>query len=1046
MRQVVSSGEAADASGQVIGGGTLDVPAAVPIMAATDLTPVVGSGPASAVASGTPMGSGQAAGQTGTPMAVGSLLFTDGSIGAMPAGTTVGAQTQGAAIQQTVSYAGSGLVFNNTYDGTVSAAYRSAVVAAENFFQSHFTDSVTINISFTTGTGSGWAGQNTTEGFLETLTTLKNALASHETSSDDITAVNSLSGVTDPANGQASYFVSTAEEKALGLSNYTGTDGTVLLNSGLTYFYNGTPIAGEYDAISVLEHEISEVMGRIGQLGNNNWWGLLDLFRYSSPGHRDLGTTTDYFSVDGQTLLTQYDPKGQGDAADWNGLVSVPGGYDSFGSATTGKNGIVTGADLREMDILGWTRVTGPKVASVSTSPVSGDLGPGSTVAITLHFTGAVTVAGGTPTIALNNGGTATYSSGSGTSLLNFTYTVGTLGSNQNTSYLSLAPNAVSLNGATIQDGSGTNADLSGANGAVPGGDIVIDTIQPAIVGLAISPGSGDLGPGSTVTVTLRFNEVVNVAGGTPTIALNNGGTATYTGGSGTSALTFSYTVGPANSGRLTSYLSLAPNAVALNGATIANGAGTTADLSPANGFVPPGDVIIDTIQPAVVGISFSPGSGDLGPGSTVTVTLNFNEAVTVAGGTPSVTFNNGGVATYTSGSGTSALTFSYTVGPANSGHLTSYLSLAPNAVSLSGATIKNGAGTSADFSGANGYVPPGDIIIDTIKPAIVGISLSPGSGDLGPGSTVTVTLRFNEAVTVAGGTPTIALNDGGAASYTGGSGTSALTFTYTVGALGSGQNTTYLSFASSAVSLNGATVTNGAGTTADLGAANGYIPPGDLIIDTVTPAITSITENPSSGTFGPGATIAFTVNFNEAVSVSGGTPSLALNDGGSATYTSGSGTSALTFTYTVGAQGSGQNTAWLSLAANGVNLNGAAIKNGAGTTADLSKANGYVPGGDVVINTNGSMSPVPSAAPSSGTEAVTLGTSASPLDSPAPSAAAPVATSTSAAASSDPQAGDLIRLTQLMATQFGTPAAPITPPPQVLATDSSQLLAHPHA
>ena len=35
----------------------------------------------------------------------------------------------------------------------------------------------------------------------------------------------------------------------------------------------------------------------------------------------------------------------------------------------------------------------------------------------------------------------------------------------------------------------------------------------------------------------------MTVAGGTPTLTLNDGGTATYTGGSGTNALTFSYTV-----------------------------------------------------------------------------------------------------------------------------------------------------------------------------------------------------------------------------------------------------------------------------------------------------------------------------------------------------------------------------------------------------------------------------------------------------------------------------------------------------------------------
>ena len=38
------------------------------------------------------------------------------------------------------------------------------------------------------------------------------------------------------------------------------------------------------------------------------------------------------------------------------------------------------------------------------------------------------------------------------------------------------------------------------------------------------------------------------------------------------------------------------------------------------------------------------------------------SEAVTVAGGTPTLTLNDGGTATYVSGSGTNALTFSYTV------------------------------------------------------------------------------------------------------------------------------------------------------------------------------------------------------------------------------------------------------------------------------------------------------------------------------------------------------------------------------------------------
>ena len=72
-----------------------------------------------------------------------------------------------------------------------------------------------------------------------------------------------------------------------------------------------------------------------------------------------------------------------------------------------------------------------------------------------------------------------------------------------------------------------------------------------------------------------------------------------------------------------------------------------------------------------------------------MTLTLKLNEAVTVSGGTPTLTLNDGGVATYSSGSGTNALTFTYTVGASN----TNVAALAASSVNLNGATIVNGVG-----------------------------------------------------------------------------------------------------------------------------------------------------------------------------------------------------------------------------------------------------------------------------------------------------------------------------------------------------------------
>src|SRR5258707_15287239 len=93
-----------------------------------------------------------------------------------------------------------------------------------------------------------------------------------------------------------------------------------------------------------------------------------------------------------------------------------------------------------------------------------------------------------------------------------------------------------------------TAANLTGAV-TNPAGTLQIDTTAPTVSslvasGTGISAGAGDLGAGSVVTLTLNLSEAVTVAGGTPTLTLNDGGTASYTGGSGTSALTFSHTGG----------------------------------------------------------------------------------------------------------------------------------------------------------------------------------------------------------------------------------------------------------------------------------------------------------------------------------------------------------------------------------------------------------------------------------------------------------------------------------------------------------------------
>jgi beta-glucanase (GH16 family) len=439
-----------------------------------------------------------------------------------------------------------------------------------------------------------------------------------------------------------------------------------------------------------------------------------------------------------------------------------------------------------------------PTVTLATASPATGVEHAGDTVTLTLGFNEAVNVTG-TPTLSLNDGGTATYVSGSGTSSLTFRTTVASTDSNTS----ALAITGVNLpSGASIKDASGTAANLSGAVKTFTG--LQIDPVLPAVTQATASPATGIEHAGDTVTLTLGFNEAVNVTG-TPTLSLNDGGTATYVGGSGTSSLTFRTTVASTDS----STSALAITGVNLpSGASIKDAGGVAANLSGAvKTFT---GLQVDPTLPAVTQATASPATGVEHAGDTVTLTLGFNEAVNVTG-TPTLSLNDGGTATYVGGSGTTSLTFRTTVASTDS----DTSALAITGVNLpSGAGIKDASGTAANLSGA--VKTFAGLQIDPVLPAVTQATASPATGVAQVGDTVTLTLAFNEAVTVSG-TPTLSLNDGDVATFVGGSGTNALTFRTTVAST----DTSTSALAITGVNLpSGASIKDAGGVAANLSAA----------------------------------------------------------------------------------------------------------------------------------------------------------------------------------------------------------------------------------
>src|SRR5215468_297039 len=99
-----------------------------------------------------------------------------------PAGSGAGAGTFST---DTVSTAGSGLVFVNTYGAGVTTAFHNAIVAAETYLESHFVNPITIHVSFDLqALNHAFSGQNSFGGVGATYQQIVNALQAHATSPD----------------------------------------------------------------------------------------------------------------------------------------------------------------------------------------------------------------------------------------------------------------------------------------------------------------------------------------------------------------------------------------------------------------------------------------------------------------------------------------------------------------------------------------------------------------------------------------------------------------------------------------------------------------------------------------------------------------------------------------------------------------------------------------------------------------------------------------------------------------------------------------------
>jgi VCBS repeat-containing protein len=241
----------------------------------------------------------------------------------------------------------------------------------------------------------------------------------------------------------------------------------------------------------------------------------------------------------------------------------------TFASDSSGKSKAVSNTGVTwSADTPYTSDSTPPNVLSVSSNTANGSYKTGTVIDLRVTFSENVTVTG-TPQLTLETGSidrVVNYSSGSGTSVLVFNYTIQSGDTTNDLDYV--ANNSLTLNSGTIRDAASNNATLTlpspGASGSLGNSkSLIIDTTAPTITGPSSATGatsSISIPETATAVHTFTANESVTwsksgtdgsfftiSSGGALTITARNFESPADSGGDNTYVVVITATDGAAN-------------------------------------------------------------------------------------------------------------------------------------------------------------------------------------------------------------------------------------------------------------------------------------------------------------------------------------------------------------------------------------------------------------------------------------------------------------------------------------------------------------------
>lgn len=277
-----------------------------------------------------------------------------------------------------------GLTIDATFDASItsnpiSAAIQSAIIKAIAVYQTLFSDPITVHILFrfapTDPSGAplpeGIVSRSDWVFYMEPWSSVIAEIKADSKSVNDSTAVFNL----PPTSLSADLLPTSANGRALGLDTPTAMfsdghvgvggfyDGIVTLNSNRSLRFYRPAVAGSYDAITAIEHEIDEVMGLGSHLNLPPPFSANlrpeDLFTWTAPHKRNTTSVgSRYLSIDpGVTKLVELNQISPEDFGDWQS-GSCPNPYplvqDASGCPGQIADVTVSSPEAVSLDIIGY--------------------------------------------------------------------------------------------------------------------------------------------------------------------------------------------------------------------------------------------------------------------------------------------------------------------------------------------------------------------------------------------------------------------------------------------------------------------------------------------------------------------------------------------------------------------------------------------------------------------------------------------------------------------------------------------------------------------